>query len=119
MKRVLRFLFWVGAIAFVSYALRRNRLVRVADEPAPPPHFRVPSPNGESSDPVSSTQAALADDLTEINGVGPAYAERLRDAGVSSFGDLVRADVDVIADAIDVSPEQVADWVEQARRLEG
>lgn len=53
-------------------------------------------------------------DLTVISGVGPAYAERLRAAGIETLSDLADADADALADAIDVAPKRVNEWVEQA-----
>jgi polyhydroxyalkanoate synthase len=55
--------------------------------------------------------------LDDVDGIGPAYSERLEDAGVATVAELADADPDALADAIGVSPEQVADWVEQASDL--
>ncbi len=113
-KRLARFLAIVAGLGAVGY-LMRDRLVRVPEEPAPPPHFRGPSPNGEPAQPQEATRAALADDLTEINGIGPAYAGRLEEAGITTFRQLAETDVAETAAAIDVGEDQVASWVEQAR----
>ncbi|MBO9401505.1 50S ribosomal protein L21 [Shimia sp. R9_3] len=56
--------------------------------------------------------AAAADDLTAINGVGPAAAKKLADAGITSFAQLAAVDVDSF-DAVKVKPE----WVAQAAEL--
>ncbi|UWQ09491.1 50S ribosomal protein L21 [Aliiroseovarius crassostreae] len=56
--------------------------------------------------------AAGADDLTKINGVGPAAAKKLADAGITTFAQLAALDVDAF-DAVKVKPE----WVEQAKEL--
>ena len=56
--------------------------------------------------------AAAADDLTAINGVGPAAAKKLADAGITSFAQLAAVDVETF-DAVKVKPE----WVEQAKEL--
>ncbi|GAA6165319.1 hypothetical protein NBRC116590_30230 [Pelagimonas sp. KU-00592-HH] len=56
--------------------------------------------------------AAGADDLTAINGVGPAAAKKLADAGITSFAQLAAVDVETF-DAVKVKPE----WVEQAKEL--
>ena len=55
---------------------------------------------------------AAADDLTQINGVGPAAAKKLADAGITTFAQLAAVDVDAF-DAVKVK----ADWVEQAKEL--
>ena len=58
---------------------------------------------------------AAADDLTKLNGVGPAAAKKLVDAGITSFAQLAALSADDIAgmDAVKVKPE----WVEQAKEL--
>lgn len=56
--------------------------------------------------------AAGSDDLTAINGVGPAAAKKLIDAGISTFAQLAAVDA-ASFDAVKVKPE----WVEQAKEL--
>ncbi len=57
--------------------------------------------------------AAAADDLTKLNGVGPAAAKKLNDAGIESFAALAALSDEQIAaiDTVKVKPE----WVEQAK----
>ena len=59
--------------------------------------------------------AAAADDLTKLNGVGPAAAKKLVEAGIESFASLAALSDEQIAaiDTIKVKPE----WVEQAKEL--
>lgn len=59
--------------------------------------------------------AASSDDLTKLNGVGPAAAVKLADAGITSFAQLAAlSDADVAAiDAIKIKPE----WIAQAAEL--
>ncbi len=59
--------------------------------------------------------AAAADDLTKLNGVGPAAAKKLVEAGIESFAALAALSDEQIAaiDTIKVKPE----WVEQAKEL--
>lgn len=115
MKRLIRFAGLLAGLAAAAYLLR-DQLVRVRQEPAPPPHFRQASPNGEAASPQETTAAALADDLTDIVGIGPVYAKRLNASGISTFSELAAADIAVTAEAVNVTVERVADWVEQARR---
>ncbi|WP_298679745.1 50S ribosomal protein L21 [uncultured Lentibacter sp.] len=56
--------------------------------------------------------AAAGDDLTAITGVGPAAAKKLVAAGITTFADLAKVDVDSF-DAVKVKPE----WVAQAAEL--
>jgi polyhydroxyalkanoate synthase len=103
-------------VAAVIY-LMRDKLVRIPEDPTPPPHFRAASPNGEAATPREATQAVLADDLAEINGIGPVYSQRLADSGITTFAELVAADIAATAEAVRVRPDQVADWADQARLL--
>ncbi len=82
---------------------------------------------GSVSDaPVSSSKAKApkaaapatdeaADDLTKLNGVGPAAATKLNDAGITTYAQLAALSEEQIAaiDTIKVKPE----WVEQAKEL--
>jgi len=54
-------------------------------------------------------------DLQDIKGIGPAYADRLREAGVESVGDLADADADALGEATDIGPNRLANWIERAR----
>ena len=58
-----------------------------------------------------------ADDLTRINGVGPAMARKLAAAGLTSFAQIAAlSEADIAAiDGVKIRPE----WVEQARELAG
>lgn len=66
------------------------------------------------SDSDGDDTAAEPDDLTEIKGIGPAYAERLADAGVTTFTALADADTDELAAATDLSPKRVGRWIDRA-----
>jgi len=55
--------------------------------------------------------------LEAIDGVGPTYAGRLRDAGIESVGDLAAADAAALAGEADVSVSRLEDWIEQAREM--
>jgi predicted flap endonuclease-1-like 5' DNA nuclease len=54
------------------------------------------------------------DDLTDIKGVGPAYADRLNDAGVTTFAALADADPDDLGAETDLSPKRVGRWIDRA-----
>jgi len=58
-------------------------------------------------------------DLERVDGIGPRYAERLRDAGVDDLDALVAADPANIAERVDVPESRVEDWVTKARDLTG
>ena len=56
-------------------------------------------------------------DLRRIEGIGPAFARRLRDAGVSHVGALVQRDPEAVAEMAGVSAARAEGWLEQAREL--
>jgi len=62
---------------------------------------------------------AAADDESEsvevIKGIGPAYAERLANAGVDSVADLAAADAAALAEAVDLSEKRVGRWIDRAQ----
>ena len=55
--------------------------------------------------------------LSDIDGLGPTYIERLERAGVESVRALAELDPDVVADITDASPTRTKGWVEQARAM--
>jgi predicted flap endonuclease-1-like 5' DNA nuclease len=55
------------------------------------------------------------DPVTELNGIGPAYAERLSGQDIETVGELAVADPDAVAAETDLGATRVANWVEQAR----
>ena len=61
---------------------------------------------------AAAAPAAAGDDLTQITGVGQAAAKKLVAAGINTFADLAKVDVDSF-DAVKVKPE----WVAQAADL--
>jgi polyhydroxyalkanoate synthase len=60
-------------------------------------------------------ERSLDDGVESIDGIGPAYAEDLRAAGVESVADLAAADPVAVAERADIAPGRVEDWVAAAR----
>jgi WS/DGAT/MGAT family acyltransferase len=60
------------------------------------------------------------DNLTRISGIGPAFAERLHESGITSFAVLAAATPDAlqaIIDAPDWRRPDYQDWIDQARAI--
>ena len=53
--------------------------------------------------------------LEALNGIGPATAEKLEEAGVETVGDMASADAEALAENVSgVSEENVREWQAQA-----
>ena len=112
MKKLTRILGLVGGAVAILWAMR-DRLISIAAPKDPePPRFRVvpPSTGGDTSSGVDSSP----DDLTEINGIGPVFASRLRAAGISSFEALAGTDPGTLAEITGAADSRVAEWLGQA-----
>lgn len=72
-------------------------------EPEPAPQADS-EPGGDGDAPVQS-----------ISGIGPAYAERLEEAGVGTVGELAAADAAELAEATGIGEGRVSDWIERAK----
>ena len=113
MKRFIRLVWWAAIIAAIVWLLR-DRLVPAPEPIADsPPHYRVaPPPHPPEPDTVD-------DDLEAVKGIGPVYAARLADLGISTFASLAAADAEQLAGELDVRIDQTTDWIAQARALAG
>lgn len=60
-----------------------------------------------------------SDDLTEINGIGPAFARRLNEAGITRYQQLAELSVGQVRERMHLSEWQgdPESWIEQAREL--
>ena len=76
------------------------------------------SPGDEGEDPASAEGAdpasAEGSDLEELDGIGPTYAERLRDGGIETIADLSVADAETVAEVAEVGTARAEDWIDQA-----
>ena len=85
------------------------------DEPEAEPEPEV-EPDTDAEDAVKGTDTGSVDaDLEDIKGIGPAYAERLREAGVEGVGGLADADVTAVAAESGIAESRIQKWVDRAR----
>ncbi|WP_227355300.1 helix-hairpin-helix domain-containing protein [Haladaptatus salinisoli] len=105
-----------------------------ATEPEPGPE-EVDEDSDEAVEGEDETEAATEEDealeeeteseetaeagrpLEDVKGIGPAYAERLRNAGVEDSAALATADAEELAEATDLSPKRVEGWIERAKSM--
>ena len=65
-------------------------------------------------DAASDDDGGAAVPVEEVSGIGPAYAERLGEAGVESVADLLDADPEELADSTDISEKRIGRWQDRA-----
>jgi predicted flap endonuclease-1-like 5' DNA nuclease len=87
-------------------------------EPEPPAPPAVPAP------PVVEVEPTLApDDLVDINGIGPVFAKRLNEAGITTFAQLAALTPEKAREITGVKewqPNDPAAWIAEAQtRLQG
>ena len=71
--------------------------------------------SSEPDDPDAEERAHL--DLEAVDGIGPTYADRLREAGVVDVTTLLDRDVEDVAEVTRASTSRVENWFADARRL--
>lgn len=79
-------------------------------------HAVEPDDTDESDETADSADDAEEDghELESISGIGPSYADRLREAGVETIEELEAADPADLAERTDLSTERVRGWIEDA-----
>lgn len=98
MAKVIGF---VGGALAVVWAMR-DRFISVATSREPqPPHFKSEPP--ADSPPVDV-----------IEGIGPVFAQRLTEAGITDVASLAAASPDQVAEAASVSAKRARNWIELA-----
>lgn len=101
LKRAAGIIGVVGGVAAVLWAMR-DRLISVTISREPePPTFRAVAPEMDSG-------------VETIDGIGPTYAKRLAEAGVTTLADLAGASPDLVAESAGVSAARARAWIEEA-----
>ncbi|PCR91587.1 helix-hairpin-helix domain-containing protein [Natrinema ejinorense] len=69
----------------------------------------------DAVEPDQTDDVEINDDpVDSIKGIGPAYADRLADAGVDTVGELAAADAAELADQTDLSEKRIQGWIDRA-----
>ncbi len=107
-NKIGKVLGFIGGALAILWAMR-DRLVSIAAPQDPePPRFRVVPP---------ASAPAAEDDLTAINGIGPVFAGRLRDANFITFADIAAAEPARLAEVTGASETRVSEWIVTASAL--
>ena len=113
----------IGASASpVETAITEEIAAEVAPKPAPAPAKEKAAPAAkEEAAPAQEKAAAAADDISLIDGVGPAYQKKFEAAGISTFKQIAELDdaaVEKLNEEQDFKGKIVSgEWVEQAKEL--
>ena len=97
---------------------------KVAADEAPAPAKKA-APKAEKAAPkAAKAKAASSDDLTQLTGVGPAYATKLNEAGVTSFAQIAAwtdAEIERLDGEISglKTKAEKGDWVAEAKGFAG
>lgn len=58
-----------------------------------------------------------AEPVTVITGIGPAYSQRLEEAGVTTVGELAKGDAASLADKTELGESRLQSWIDAAKEL--
>lgn len=94
-----------------------SRTVTVPATPATPQAAKPAT--SSASKPAPKAKATGGDDLTQIKGIGPTYAKRLKDAGLTTYTDIANASADELRAITRATAADPADWINEARSLNG
>lgn len=93
--------------------------VRVEQEPDAESERAVKEPATEFDAGPAAEAGSAAEGSDEpvdsLSGIGPAYSERLGDAGIETVSDLATADVSNLNEATGIGAGRLEDWIERAR----
>ncbi len=113
MKNVIRAIGVAAGLAAAVWALRDRMLPDPLPPDESPPKFRTGAPDHDDT----NAPASDPDDLTAVNGIGPAYASRLNEAGITTLDDLAAATAADVAEAANTTESAAAGWIDDAAAL--
>ncbi len=117
MKRVLRLLTLAGAVAGAVWYSRQQSEQQTVPTTGGGEWVAKPGLKAVPDVPRRPTETT-GDDLTDIKGVGPKYAQQLSELGIATFADLAQADLETLAAVFDARAN-VKDWIAQAGERSG
>jgi len=84
-------------------------------EDAEPEPTETEAEQSEEPEPADEAAAGTDEPTDVLEGIGPAYAERLADAGIDTVADLAGADVAELAETTEISESRLERWIDRAR----
>lgn len=107
-----------GITSFEDLAAATPDQLRDVVKPGPMQQINFASWSAQAAALAGARGLQVGDDLTELEGIGPVYAAKLREQGIASFADLAAADEATLAGIIDAPAWRrinYGDWIAQAR----
>ena len=107
-----------GITTYEDLAAADPDRLRAILQPGPMQQLNFASWSAQATALATTRGATGGDDLTRLEGIGPMYAERLRNGGITTFAQLAEADENALATIISAPAWRrinFASWVEQAR----
>ena len=117
---------WIAVIS-VAEILKPGSKSKLDAKPAKIAADETPAPAKKAAPKAAAkakTEAAGSDDLTQLTGVGPAFATKLNEAGVTSFAQIAartEAEIERLDGEISglKTKAEKGDWVAEAKKLAG
>lgn len=78
------------------------------------PEADVADTGVEGTDAESDVDDPVSEPVDTVNGIGPAYAERLGEAGVGTVGELLDADAEALGERTSISEKRITRWQDRA-----
>lgn len=111
-----------GIITFEDLAAADAERLRAIVQPGPMQQINFGSWSAQAGAFAAARGAQTGDDLTVLEGIGPVYATRLRERGITTFAELAASDETTLAGII-AAPAwrriNYGDWLAQARLAAG
>ena len=107
-----------GITSFDDLAAATPDRLRDVVKPGPMQQINFASWSAQAAALAGARGLRVGDDLTELEGIGPVYAAKLREKGIVAFADLAAADEATLAGIIDAPAWRrinYGDWIAQAR----
>lgn len=109
LSKIARWIGIVGGVGAAAWALRDRFISLTLPKEPEPPRFRS-TPEASSYDPAGEP----TDDLTEIAGIGPVFAERLANRSIVSWKALAARTPAEVAEITGASESRAAGWIAEA-----